>query len=89
MKFSVSWGPVAERELAEAWLSASDRVAVVRAASKIDEMLRRKPLSAGESRESSVSRIALVPPLAVSFEVIVDDEKVFVTGVGLTDRPRQ
>ena len=85
MTFKVLWGPPTEQELAGAWLAAPDRAAVVRAANQIDKLLERNPLSVGESRESSVSRVVLVPPLGASFEVIVDDEKVFVTGVWLIE----
>lgn len=86
MIFAVIWVPPAEQELAGSWLAAPDRIAVVEAANKIDELLQSKPLGIGESRESSVSRIVLIPPLGVSYEVIMDDAKVFVTGVWLVDQ---
>ncbi len=81
MTFTVLWGQKAEQELADVWLSASDRESIVVGANEIDRLLESQPLSVGESRESSVSRVGIIPPLGVSFEVVVDDVKVFVTGV--------
>lgn len=86
MIFEVFWTPPAEQELAGAWLAAPDRNSVAGAANRVDNQLRHRPLQIGESRESSVNRIALVPPLGIEYEVIADDARVYVTGVWLIDR---
>jgi len=81
MIYEVNWIPDAEKDLAEIWLAAPDRNAVTRAAHLLDEALLRNPLAAGESRQSTVRRIAFEFPLGIEFEVIVDDQKVRVLAV--------
>jgi plasmid stabilization system protein ParE len=81
MKYTVRWVPIAEQELAAIWLASADREAVTRAAHRLDQRLRTTPFSLGESRQSSLSRIAFEPPLAIEFEVIEDDKKVRVLAV--------
>jgi plasmid stabilization system protein ParE len=81
MKYQVAWVQTAEQHLAATWLAAADRNAVTRAAYRLDKLLEVNPLSLGESRQSSVSRIAFEPPLAIEFEVIEDDKKVRVLAV--------
>jgi hypothetical protein len=44
-------------------------------------ILSSDPLHVGESRESSVNRMAFEPPLAIEYEVIEDDKKVRVLAV--------
>ena len=78
MKYDVIWNPAAEADLAAAWLAAADRNAATAASFEIDRRLETSPLGFGESRESSVSRFAAVVPLAVWFEVVVDDKRVVV-----------
>ena len=79
--YTVIWQKVAENELAELWLAASDRRAVTRAASTIDAALSVRPLRLGESRASSVQRIVYQAPLGIEFEVVEDDKRVIVQGV--------
>lgn len=83
MNYTVIWTPVAEAELAAAWMAATDREAVTTAAYQLEQELRRSPLTAGESRRSSVERVVYLPPLGLSFLVIVDDLRVFITAVVL------
>lgn len=83
MNFTVTWTPSAESDLAAVWLAAPDRTAVARAAHEIESHLRVAPLELGESRESSVNRIVFWPPLAVLFDVVLDDQIVFVRFVQL------
>jgi hypothetical protein len=83
MNYTVIWTPSAEQDLAAAWLAAANRPAVTVAAHAIEQDLRRTPLTVGESRESSISRVAVSPPLSVTFDVIVDDRTVFVRAVHL------
>ena len=77
MKWVVEWTPSAENELASLWVSAPDKSQVRAAADAMDRELAENPLHAGESREGT-SRILVWSPLAVEFDVIVDDRKVIV-----------
>ena len=81
MSYEVVWGPRAEGMLATAWLDASDRNAVTYAAAGLDAQLADDPLRLGESRKSSVHRVAYFTPLGVEFEVVEDDKRVIVQGV--------
>jgi plasmid stabilization system protein ParE len=87
MRFTVFWKPSAEASLASIWTAADDRGAVRSAADSIDVLLRTNPESRGESRSGS-TRILVVPPLAVTFEVHELDLAVFVLGVRHLPRPR-
>jgi hypothetical protein len=78
MKYDVRWGLRAEQMLAAVWLGAADRLAVTRAATWFDDQLARSPLQLGESRTSSVHRMAFYAPLGIEFEVIEDDNRVLV-----------
>ncbi|MCI0363492.1 MAG: hypothetical protein L0219_06385 [Phycisphaerales bacterium] len=80
MDWTVAWLPDAESELAELWLTATDRERVTIAADQIDMQLRRYPEDAGESRASG-RRILIVPPLAVTYRVLADDRLVQVVNV--------
>jgi hypothetical protein len=77
MKYSVVWGPEAERRLAELWLSAPDRQVLADAADAIDVALGRNPLAAGESRVGD-TRIHIESPLGVYFDVSITDRTVLV-----------
>ncbi len=79
--FNVVWTPVAEQQLAAAWLAAVDRSAVTTAAQAADRDLGRDPMAVGESRESDDQRIMFVKPLSINFSVVVDDRTVYVTAV--------
>ncbi len=81
MRYEVVWGPRAEGMLASAWLAATDRNAVTHATASLTAHLAYDPLRLGESRTSSVHRIAYYPPLGVEFEVVEDDKRVIVQGV--------
>jgi hypothetical protein len=70
------WIPV-EQDLAELWVNASDRQAVTDAANLIDRLLTKDPLNVGESRDGN-TRILIVPPLAVYYDVILDDHRVLI-----------
>ena len=84
MNYTVIWTAVAQQRLAAAWLAAADRNAVTAASHRIDQVLAADPLNFGESRASSVNRIGYVPPLGFTFDVVVDDQTVYVTAVWLT-----
>lgn len=82
MIFDVIWRPRAEKALAQLWLAAADRQAITIAAHSIDQQLRRDPNSIGESR-TGATRILIVEPLAVLYEVIDDDRRAFVLSTWL------
>jgi hypothetical protein len=83
MKYLVSWTPRAEERLANAWLAAPDQKAVTVAAHVLDHHLAIDPLRFGESRMSSINRVAWEAPLGIEFDVIEDDKKVLVLTVWL------
>jgi hypothetical protein len=80
MKFTVTWVPDAEAELAELWMASPDRDSVRVAADRIDSQLRYNPQSAGESRAGG-RRILIVPPIAVTYRVLAPDFLVQVLNV--------
>ena len=80
MKYTVVWRPSAERKLAELWIKARGRQGITNAADTIDAMLSRRPLDVGKSR-SGRSRILVVPPLCVYYEVYEPDRLVAVWAV--------
>jgi mRNA-degrading endonuclease RelE of RelBE toxin-antitoxin system len=80
MKYSVIWLPAAEQELARIWLNATDRNAVSNASNLIDRRLQTNPENVGESR-SNDQRITFEEPLAVLFQVVPDDVRVWVIHV--------
>lgn len=75
----------AERELAEVWLTATNRAVVTAAARSIDQLLKTSPESAGEAREGS-RRILFSGPLAVTFEPSINDRVVRVLDVWLIEK---
>lgn len=81
MRYQVLYRPVAEQELATIWLASPDRNAVTRAAGLLEQALTRSPLTLGESRSSSVHRVAFHAPIGIEYEVIEDDKRVVVQGV--------
>lgn len=83
MTYTVIWTPQAEQHLASVWIAAADRSEVAAAAYELERDLKRDPLEQGESRQSSVERVILRVPLGLSFSVVVDDMKVYVTAVWL------
>jgi hypothetical protein len=66
-----------ENDLAALWVDAADRQEIADIANLIDQMLQRDPLNVGEARGGN-SRILIFQPLAVMYDVIVDDCRVIV-----------
>lgn len=79
--YDVDFETAADNDLAAIWLAASDRNAVTEASNELDEAMADDPLTLGESRESSVRRVAFCPPIGVHFEVVEDDKRVIVEAV--------
>lgn len=80
MTYSVNWKRPVRDKLADIWLAAPDRSLVSDAANRIDSLLRTSPETAGEQREG-VTRLLIIPPLAVMYDVHADDRRVDVLSV--------
>ena len=85
MRYMVLWKPAAERALATAWMEARDRSAVTDAAHQIDEVLQSFrdfiPSLADDAEETSsteLTRILIVGPLAVVYEIVEQDRTIWV-----------
>lgn len=76
MKFITDWQAV-EDDLAAIWVNVADRQEITDAANLIERIVKHDPLNAGEAREGN-TRILVVQPLAVLYDVIVDDCRVVV-----------
>jgi len=83
MSYTVTWKPSAARQLAEIWMSARDRLAVTKAADSLDAALRADPCQHGESRHG-MTRLVIVPPLAVVCELREADRLVEILSVRYT-----
>jgi|694.fasta_scaffold07047_10 hypothetical protein len=77
MTFTVTWKPSAIEALATLWLDSARRDSVSKAADEIDGLLRERPLGVGEPALLN-SRILVCLPLAVVYDVQVDDRLVQV-----------
>ena len=80
MKYTVIWHETPLNDLTSIWMSASDRASVTVAAAQIDRVLGTAPHDHGESREGR-TRVLLIPPLGVEYEIEEADRKVQVNAV--------
>lgn len=80
MRYTVIWLPTALNELTNLWIDALDRAAVSSASDRIDRLLATAPLDHGESRQQN-TRVLLVEPLGVEYEVDEADRKAQVNVV--------
>lgn len=82
MKFVVRWKQDALDDLAAMWLDAGswDRRRITTSAREADRVLRRGPYGASESRDGD-RRILFVAPLAITFRVDTEADKVEVLRV--------
>jgi len=80
MSYTVTWKPSARDALAEIWLRSAERSSVAGAANSIDVLLRFNPAEQGESREGN-SRVLIIRPLAVAFDVHEPDRRVDILAV--------
>jgi len=83
MRYTVTWKQSAADRLAEIGISARDRRAVTEAADRLDAALRTDPARHGESRGSK-TRVVIVVPLAVVYEVSEADRRVEILSVRCT-----
>ena len=81
MKYTVVWKTSAQEKLASLWIEAEERSAISAAANTIDRALRFDPNTVGESR-GDFTRVLIVPPLVVTFDVLSDDRIVKILWVG-------
>jgi plasmid stabilization system protein ParE len=79
MRYTVTWLPAAQDELANIWNQAADRQAVTNAANRIDRTLLWNAEQKG--RPDNGRRILIDLPLAVTFTVSPDDRLVRVVWV--------
>jgi hypothetical protein len=87
VKWTVVWQPGALQQLADYWNNGPDRAAIAAASDRIDWLLQRDPLHAGEAREGD-ERILIELPLAVLFSVSSDDCMVSVFDAWRWSNPR-
>jgi plasmid stabilization system protein ParE len=83
MTYTVVWKPPAERRLAAIWMDTSNRPAVTLAADTIETLLRSDPTAHGEARHGT-TRLLVIAPLAVHYDVQDDDRIVNVLSVRMT-----
>ena len=83
MAYRVIWRESAKNRLLELWLAARDRFRLNAAAERLDELLARDPLSAGESRVGE-ERIVLINPIWCRFRVDEAAKLVYVEAVWRT-----
>lgn len=79
MRYTVTWHPAAEQELAAIWLGALDRHAVTHAANTIDQVLATEPQQVGE--EFYGDRLLVELPLSVTYTIIEPDRVVQILQV--------
>jgi hypothetical protein len=79
MRFTVTWHPSAESELANVWMASNDRDGVSQAANLIDRALSSDPLDQGE--EFYGDRLLVLLPLAVTYTVSEADRSVRILQV--------
>jgi plasmid stabilization system protein ParE len=80
MKYTVTWKPATKDQLAEIWMAAPDRAAVSTAANAIDRLLRDNAENEGEAR-GGISRILIVEPLIVAYDLHELDRRIDVLSV--------
>ncbi len=80
MKWTVTYRPSAQGDLADIWVNAPDPQEVAETADAIDQVLANNPLEAGESRSGN-SRIIIARPLSVLYDVYPEDARVEVFAV--------
>jgi hypothetical protein len=79
MRLTVIWSPIAEDQLTELWLNATDRNAVTAAQHQIDQLLRVDPDQQGIPFFGN--RLLLVAPLHAAFTINWQDMQVEVYDV--------
>lgn len=81
MNYEVTWTRTALDQLAALWNDSRERDEVTVASHELEQLISRRPLSLGESRQASIVRFLYRRPLGIEYEVIEDDKKVRVLRV--------
>jgi hypothetical protein len=84
MKYTVVNAPVADEQLADIWVNAARRQDVADAFNCIESSLKHDAHLQGREHPNGW-RVLIVPPLAVTFRVSVEDRLVKILSVA--DRP--
>jgi len=84
MKWTVTWVASAQNQLADLWVTATDRGAIADASNALDSMLRLNPFGVGESRSNN-NRVAYLSPLGITYDVHDEDRIVKVLAVWQID----
>ncbi len=82
MKYTVVNAPVADYQLAEIWLKATDRQAVADAFDRIESSLKNDAQSQGQQHPNGW-RVITLAQLAVAFRVNENDRLVKILSVSL------
>lgn len=80
MSYAVVWRPIAELHLAELWVGKPYRQSITNAANLIDSQRSSAPHKHGHLRTHE-TRVLIVAPLAVLFEIKEPDRVVAVLDV--------
>ena len=80
MKYTVVNAPVADHQLADIWLKATDRQGVADAFNRIESSLKHDAHLQGRQHPSGW-RVIVLPPLVVTFRVSEDDRLVTILSV--------
>jgi hypothetical protein len=80
MKYTVVLSPVAEHQLAEAWLQAPDKMRVTHAFDRIEKLLKEDAHLLGRVHPSGW-RVIGIWPIGVTFQVSDDDRLVTIKSV--------
>jgi hypothetical protein len=83
MKFTVASTPLADLQLADIWLRASDPQAVADASDRIDALLRTGADRVGQVR-SDGRWVIVEAPLTVTFVLSVDDCRATIVSIRYT-----
>ena len=78
MNYSIIWSGDAVSGLAEVWIASANRYEIALLTELFDRSVEINPFRVGLPAKSSVSRVAIVPPLGLSFDIVEDDKKVIV-----------
>ena len=81
MRYTVTWLPSAQQELARLWMQAADKSALSAASNRIDRLLATAPLSVGLWRGRR--RRVICRPLEVVYTVSPPDRLVVVVRVAV------
>jgi hypothetical protein len=81
MRYTVTWLPSAQSELARLWMQGADRQAISDASNRIDQVLAVAPLSVGIAQGDD--RGLVLGPLEIIYSVSPPDCLVEVSSVAL------